>query len=228
MPIAVFTALNRLRRRCEARINSFPNYTTIISDDEGNDFTIHFIALFSDNPDAHPLAFFHGWPGNITEFLSILDVVKSQYSAKDLPYHIIVPSLPGYTFSSGPPPTKNMNTGDIPVIMNKLMKGLGFNAYIAQGGDIGSFVTRQLAERFDECKAFHLNFCPMDKPKNADDLTTNNLEQRALPRGQDFKTYGHAYAIEHGTRTATIGHVLSSSPVALLAWSVPGTLLKHN
>ena len=45
-----------------------------------------------------------------------------------------------------------------------------------------------------------------------------DYEQKAMSRTNDFATLGNAYAREHGTRPATIGLVLSSSPIGLLAW----------
>jgi microsomal epoxide hydrolase len=70
-----------------------------------------------------------------------------------------VPSLVGYGFSSGPSTTSNTKTPDVAWIINSLMVGLGFgNGYIAQGGDIGSYVARILGSKFDECKAVHREF----------------------------------------------------------------------
>jgi microsomal epoxide hydrolase len=70
-----------------------------------------------------------------------------------------VPSLVGYGFSSGPSTTSNTRTPDVAWIINSLMVGLGFgNGYIAQGGDIGSYVARILGSKFDECKAVHRAF----------------------------------------------------------------------
>lgn len=88
----------------------------------------------------------------------MLDVIKKQYSSSDLPYHIIVPSLPGYTYSSGPPIDKDMDQNDMPRIMNKFMIALGFgeSGYVAQGGDIGSGVARRSAVQFDECKGMFI------------------------------------------------------------------------
>ena len=51
------------RRKREDYINSFPNYTLPIKDDDGHDYTVHFVALFSEKEDAVPIAFYHGWPG---------------------------------------------------------------------------------------------------------------------------------------------------------------------
>lgn len=58
----------------------------------------------------------------------------------------------------------------------------------------------------------------MEPPPNIPQSAVNAAELKALERLNDFSTRGNAYAREHGTRPATIGTVLSSSPIALLAW----------
>lgn len=55
-------------RKCEDRINSFPNFKAAVKDATGDETEIQFLALFSQTPDAKPIAFFHGWPGSILEF----------------------------------------------------------------------------------------------------------------------------------------------------------------
>jgi len=149
----------------------------------------------------------------------MLDGIKQKYSASDLAYHIIVPSLPGYAYSSGPPIDKDAAMTDMSRICNKFMEALGFDdGYVAQGGDLGSMVSRQSAGHFDACKAYHLNMVHTPPPKNADQLEVQEIEKRAKPRGDTWLDTGTAYGQEHGTRTATIGLVLSSSPIAMLAW----------
>jgi microsomal epoxide hydrolase len=77
--------------------------------------------------------------GSPLEFLDLLDLAKAKYSDSDLPYTFIVPSLPGYGFSSVS--TKASGTCEsIAFLVDQLMVGLGFgDGYIAQGGDIGEF-----------------------------------------------------------------------------------------
>jgi len=208
-------------RRCEQRINSFPNFTIPITDPSGSEFSIHFLALFSTSPSAIPLVFFHGWPGSILEFLSMLDLIKKRYpDPSTLPYHLIVPSLPGYAFSSSPPTDRDFKAEDMAPVMDSLMQALGFgdSGYIAQGGDLGSFISRQLGLEAASCKAFHINLYQLPPPSNADSLPISETEKKGLDRGKAFKDSGSAYAMEHGTRTATIGLTLSSSPLALLSW----------
>jgi len=101
--------------------------------------------------------------------------------------------------------------------MNKLMVDLGFGSgYIAQGGDVGSFVSRILAHQYTECKAVHLNMLAVMSPP--EDMKLDEVELKGIERMQNFRDRGISYALEHGTRPSTIGHVLSSSPLALLAW----------
>ncbi|KAF2121666.1 Alpha/Beta hydrolase protein [Lophiotrema nucula] len=207
-------------RATESHINSFPNFKTIIKDDDGYEFSVHFTALFSERSDAIPIALFHGWPGSFLEFVPILSLLRQKYTPKTLPYHIIVPSLPGYTLSTPPPLEKNWGISDTARIMHSTLLSLGFSAYVVQGGDIGSYVSRQIAATYPECKAMHLNFCPMPRPDDVPDssLPVTDVEKEGLERGMKFVQNGRGYGIMHGTRPSTIGHVLSSSPLALLAW----------
>lgn len=142
-------------REHEAVINSFPNFKKTIRD--GDDIlSIHFTALFSRKKDAVPVIFMHGWPGSFLEFLPVLEILRTKYTADTLPFHAIIPSLPGYGLSSGPPLDRDFSVQDIARILNQLMVELGFgNGYVAQGGDIGYFLARRLSIAHDECKAFH-------------------------------------------------------------------------
>jgi len=162
----------------------------------------------------------HGWPGSFLEFLPILDILQTRFDASNLPYHIIVPSLIGYGFSSGPSTISNTRTTDVAWVVNSLMVGLGFgDGYVAHGGDIGSYVSRILGAKFSACKAVHLNFCGMQQaPENIYNEPLSEIERLSLDGAKGFLMTGSAYALEHATRPSTISFVLSSSPVALLSW----------
>ncbi|KAJ5639380.1 uncharacterized protein N7484_007242 [Penicillium longicatenatum] len=198
----------------EDRINTFPQWTTEI---EG--LTIHFVGLFSERRDAIPILLCHGWPGSFLEFLPILELFRKDYTPSTLPYHLIVPSLPGYAFSSGPPLDRNFGTMDVARVLDQLMRNIGFESgYVAQGGDIGSRIARELAVDYESCKAVHLNVCFMGRPVGMTDDHLSDKEKIGIQRFDNFKTLGSGYLTEHGTRPSTIGHVLSASPMSLLAW----------
>lgn len=136
------------RRKTEDTINSFPNYTAQIAHPSQADrpYSVHFLALFSHNPDAVPVIATHGWPGSVLEFIPLMQHLTKTYTPETLPVHLIVPSLVGYGFSSPPPVDIDFATKDNATLFDVLMRGLGFDTYIAQGGDVGSLVARFMGE----------------------------------------------------------------------------------
>ncbi|KAJ6557413.1 Alpha/Beta hydrolase protein [Mycena vulgaris] len=205
-------------RKVEAHINTFPQYTTPVTDTDGTSFNMHFLALFSEKPDAVPILMLHGWPGSFLEFLPILTVLSTRHTPATLPYHIVVPSLPGYGFSSPAPLNREFQLQDVARLLNTLMVQLGFDSYVVQGGDIGSVTARVLISQYANCKAIHMNFCYMTEPPNFDASTLSERDSALIARRAEFVRSGSSYSFEQATRPATLGFVLASSPLALLAW----------
>lgn len=58
----------------------------------------------------------------------------------------------------------------------------------------------------------------MSRPEGMTDDHLDAFERQGIERMNNFRATGSGYATEHGTRPSTIGHVLSTNPVALLAW----------
>ncbi|KIW25784.1 uncharacterized protein PV07_08934 [Cladophialophora immunda] len=203
-------------RRCEARINKFPQFTVPVQAHDGCS-TVHFCGLFSDKPDAIPLLLLHGWPGSFLEFLPILALLQDKYTPETLPYHVIVPSLPGYGFSARPPLDRDFTLLEASELLHSLMEELGFGGgYIAQGGDVGSKIARILAKRYQGCK---VNFCAMNEPAQLKGSTQlAEAEREGLERMAVFNSSGRGYAITHATRPSTIALVLTSNPLTMLAW----------
>jgi microsomal epoxide hydrolase len=141
------------RRKFETHLNTFPQYLTPITDTDGAVFKMHFLALFSEKPDAVPILMLHGWPGSFLEFLPLLSILSTRYNPTTLPYHIVVPSLPGYAFSSPAPLNRDFQLQDVARLLNTLMVQLGFaDGYVVQGGDIGSQIGRILVSEHANCK----------------------------------------------------------------------------
>lgn len=109
------------------------------------------------------------------------------------------------------------SVADSALVLDKLMTGLGLSGYVVQGGDIGSHTARYMGAHCDACKGIHINMCPV-RPENIDELPLLDIEKKVLPRNDWFLDVGSAYALMHGTRTATVGAALSASPMALLSW----------
>jgi len=80
-------------------------------------------------------------------------------------------------------------------------------------------VAKSLGAQYEGCKAVHVNFFPIrSPPENIPSSTLTPRDEQGLKRREDFLTTGAAYAIEHASRPSTIGLVLASNPLALLAW----------
>jgi epoxide hydrolase-like protein len=115
-------------RRCEAKLNAYPQFVTNI---DGLD--IHVIHVRSKNPNALPLIVTHGWPGSVIEQLKIIDPLTNPTAhggrAEDS-FDIVIPSLPGYGFS-GKPTTTGWDPARIARAWVVLMKRLGYTRFVA-------------------------------------------------------------------------------------------------
>ena len=143
-------------RAHETHYNRFPQYKiNITTPSDGQVFELHFAALFSQQRDAVPITFLHGWPGAWMEFVPVMDLLVEKYTPETLPYHVIVPSIPDYGLSRRPNEDRELTMDAASEAMNQLMVHLGFGAYVAQGGDVGAFLAQAMCGVYDECKAFH-------------------------------------------------------------------------
>ncbi|KAF4556099.1 Epoxide hydrolase-like protein 5 [Elsinoe fawcettii] len=206
------------------RVNTYQNFRTTISDAEGGDFSVHYVGVFSLKSSAIPIVLSHGWPGSFLEFLPLLDLLTSRYTLETLPYHIIVPSLPGYGYTTRDKEDIEITFEMVGRVINNLMIKLGFQQYIAQGGDVGSAVSSILGQSYAECIGIHLNFFFLTPEQNAriEELGLTNdmteVEREHHDRANTHWQTGSAYMLQHGTRPSTSGLAMASSPLAILTW----------
>src|SRR3954452_7727733 len=214
-------------RRCEARLNALPQFTTVIDGLE-----IHFIHARSQHEDALPLVVNHGWPGSIIEQLKIIDRLTDPTahgaSAQDA-FHVVIPSMPGYGFSGKP-----TSTGWGPERMGRawavLMQRLGYTRYVAQGGDWGAFVVDQMGLQAPAgLLAIHTNM-PATVPADVDRALLAGAPAPAGLSAEERRAYAQLvrtftqveYAKYMAARPQTL-YGIADSPVGLAAW-----LLDHN
>lgn len=210
-------------RKVESRLNALPQFVTEI---DGQD--IQFIHVRSKHEDALPLIITHGWPGSIIEQMKVIgplsDPTAHGAAASDA-FHLVIPSIPGYGYSPEP-----ATLGWDPIRIAKawlaLMERLGYNRFVAQGGDWGASVTQQLALLAPaQVLGIHSNM-PGTVPGDILAKATANApppaglaedELNAYRQLADFYTHHLGYAVEMANRPQTL-YGLMDSPVGLAAW----------
>ena len=203
-------------RKGEARLNALPQFTTEI-----DGVKIHFIHVRSKHENALPLVMTHGWPGSVFELLEtvglLTDPTAHGGTAEDA-FHLVLPSLPGYGFSSEPTEL-GWDSGRIALAWAELMKRLGYTRYVAQGGDVGALVTDVMGRQAPAGLAgIHLSLLA-GAPFIVDKLPKESEQERAAHAAlATFMTDGFGYFQEQVTRPQTIGYSLLDSPVGLAAW----------
>jgi pimeloyl-ACP methyl ester carboxylesterase len=202
--------------RIEERLNALPQFTTEI---DGVD--IHFIHVKSSHEDALPLIMTHGWPGSVIELLETIgpltDPTAHGGSAGEA-FHLVLPSLPGYGFSSEPTEI-GWYTGRVAQAWAELMHRLGYARYVAQGGDQGAAVTDDLAHQAPEgLIGVHMNLLRTALGSVTGLPGESEEERAALDAIATFRSSGFGYFLEQSTRPQTIGYALLDSPVALAGW----------
>jgi pimeloyl-ACP methyl ester carboxylesterase len=210
-------------RKVEAQLNALPQFLTEI---DGLD--IHFIHVRSRHDNALPMIVTHGWPGSVIEQMKIVEPLTNPTAhggtAADA-FHLVIPSLPGYGFSAKP-----AAPGWTPVRIAQawatLMQRLGYQHYVAQGGDWGNAVSETMAlQRPAGLLAIHTNMAATVPAEISKALSMGGPapaglspdEKKAWDQLDDFYKNGLGYAIEMSNRPQTL-YGLADSPVGLAAW----------
>lgn len=205
-------------RTAEQRLNAFPHFKARV-----DDLDVHFIHVKGSGANPETVVMTHGWPGSVFEFLEVIEPLahpeKFGGDAED-GFNLVVPSLPGYGWSGKPKrPIGPKRTAEL---WDKLMREvLGYDTYIAQGGDWGSVVSGWLAynhgiNKGGGCKSVHLNMFgvrPAALPETAEE------KQWAEAAAMMFELEA-AYLRLQMTKPQTLSYGMMDSPVGAAAWIV--------
>jgi pimeloyl-ACP methyl ester carboxylesterase len=206
-------------RRCEAKLNALPQFTTEI---DGLD--VHFIHVKSSHENALPLIITHGWPGSVIEMLEVVgpltDPTAYGGDAADA-FDVVVPSMPGYGFS-GEPTEVGWDVGRIASAWAELMRRLGYRRYVAQGGDQGAGVTDALGRQApDGLLGVHFNFldaAPRELLMAALNIRLAFSMEDREELSKVVAVFMRGYIAEMGEHPQTVGYPLLDSPLGLAAW----------
>jgi epoxide hydrolase len=207
--------------RQEAQLNELPQFVTTIDDQD-----VHFLHVRSPEADALPLILTHGWPSSPIEFLKVIGPLTDPRAhgaeASDA-FHVVIPSLPGYGFST---PLREKGWGNLFHVARawaELMSRLGYERYALQGTDVGSGVALMVAMvDAERVVGIHLTgtaaAMPFGPPIELEGLS--KADKARAERFNEFQADGLGYLHIQATRPQTLGYSLNDSPVGQLAWIV--------
>ena len=205
-------------RAQERALNAFPQYRAKVGDE-----SIHFLHVRGKGPKPLPLVVTHGWPGSFVEMAKLIpllaDPAAHSGDAADA-FDVVVPSLPGYGFSSKPK-RRGTSPFQIAALWTELMQGLGYPRFGAQGGDWGSAVSVCLGFKHPaQLLGIHLNFISSSfgPPLNERERPLQPDEQAFLDARSRWFDAEAGYNRIQATKPQTLGYGLNDSPAGLAAW----------
>lgn len=199
-------------RKHESELNAFHQFKA-----EVGGVNIHFIHERGTGPNPTPIILTHGWPDSFYRFHKIIPMLTNpeQYGGRaEDSFDVIVPSVPGFGFSE----RTAMTSSAVADLWTRLMTALGYNHFVAAGGDVGSNVTKELALRHPQhVSAIHLT--DVGYPTGQEDFSTmSEAEQQFAGFIQGWWFAEGAYAMLHMTKPQSLAVGLNDSPAGLLAW----------
>jgi len=200
-------------RKVEDQINQYPNY---IAEVDGT--KIHFLHVKGKGKKSVPLIITHGWPGS---FLEMNKLIIPLTTNPEFSFDLIIPSIPGFGFSQriNVPGCNLWFIGDL---WSKLIKELGYEKILAQGGDFGAGISTALALKHPgDVLGLHLNYIPgsyFPFLSKTEKLTEEEILSQK--NAEDWYTTEGAYSHQHRTKPLTLAYALNDSPVGLCAWIV--------
>ena len=209
-------------RRHEQAMNALPQFITPI-----DDVRVHFLHEQGSGLNPAPLLIAHGWPYSFHSYAGLVDRLahpERHGGRVEDAFSVVIPSYPGYDFSSRPPdPMGPLTTA---FLFDKLMARLGYDRYLVHGGDWGAHITSLLGlHRPDRVIGIHSTGLAL-REAGAEQLSGKvpsgaTDEQRAFVASEYaiWKREG-AYSQLHATKPAKLGYAMMDSPVGLAAWIV--------
>ncbi|MFD4197093.1 epoxide hydrolase family protein [Amycolatopsis thermoflava] len=206
-------------RAAEAAMNAYDHYRV-----EVGGVPVHFMRKPGTGPAPTPLILLHGWPWTFWHWSKVVDALAEPDGES---FDVIVPSLPGFGFSS-PLPRADLNYWKIADIFHELMTGvLGFGKYAVGGCDVGALIAGQLGHKHaDALYGIHIGSgqkLSMFNGERAWDITGGQPIPPGLPadahaRVLELERRFAVHLTAHVLEPSTLSFGLTDSPAGMLAW----------
>ena len=201
-------------RAAEARLNALPQFMA-----EADGLDLHYIHERGSGPNPVPLIITHGWPGSVAEFAEIIGPLAHPERHGGDPadaFDVIAPSLPGFGFSAKParPIGPRRMAAHLDALMTEV---LGYDGYVAQGGDWGSAVSSWLGfDHAPACRAIHLNCLTMRAPGGSQSDAEKDWAKSFATEQEMLE----GYRVLQATRPQSLSYAMMDSPVGIAAWII--------
>lgn len=203
-------------RHREALLNH-PQHIVVDTEVDGDPYTIHAIHVIGKGPRPRPVILSHGWPGSFVEFMDVIDRLTDPAAfggRKEDAMTVVIPSLPGFGFSSKP--KRPIGPRTIARAFDQLMAELGYHHYVAQGGDWGAAVSGWLGYEGPGCCAIHINLAHGWTRPDAVPETDEELAEAKRFMETWQKESGYFWI--QSTKPLTLSYAMADSPVGVAAW----------
>ena len=204
-------------RTQEDWLNSFHHFRADI-----DGIGIHFVHERAVSGEGIPLVLTHGWPSCFAEYLPLVPLLTNPaaHGIAGPGCDVVIPSLPGYGFTERPDRTgvTSRYTADL---WHRLMHGLGYRQYGAQGGDFGAAVTTFMAlDNPDPMLGIHLSNLDVAPYLGRESPPLSQSEQAYIAQYERWREDDRGYGAIQSTRPQTVGYGLNDSPAGLAAWLI--------
>src|SRR3954465_6242577 len=181
---------------------------------------IHFVHERARHGHGIPLILTHGWPSTFVELLPLVPFLADPdaHGVDGPAFDVVIPSLPGYGFSERPSQT-GVNYQHVAGLWHRLMRGLGYERYGAQGGDFGAgIVTFMALNNPKPMIGVHLSNLEIAPYTGPGARPLSAAERTYRERNEAFWQEEYGYKAIQSTKPQTLGYALNDSPAGLAAW----------
>jgi pimeloyl-ACP methyl ester carboxylesterase len=203
-------------RAAERELNRYAHYRARVGDAE-----VHFVHARARGGNGIPIVLGHGWPSCFAELLPLVPLLTdpARHGIDGPAFDVVIPSLPGYCFSSRPPAAGGITYRYAARLWHRLMRGLGYPRYAAGGGDFGAGIATFMA--LDEPApliGLHLTNLELSPYTGPGSAPLSGRERRYLAQARLWDETERGYTAIQSTKPQTLSYALNDSPAGLAAW----------